>query len=381
VLRTFALRRGVAATSLAALALAAAACSSSTGGTSSSGKSGGSSSAPASGSSAKSGRIALLLPETKTARYEAADRPFFEAKMKQLCPSCTVDYNNANQDTTTQQQQADAALTAGDKVLVLDPVDSNAAAAIANKAKAKGVPVVSYDRLIKGAPIDVYISFDNVKVGELQGQALLQGMQKQNAGPNPTIVMINGSPTDNNASLFKKGAHSVLDGKVKIAAEYDTPDWSPDKAQSEMDQAITSVGKANIKGVYSANDGMAGGIIAAMQHAGFTSPFPPVTGQDAELAGLQRIIAGTQYMTVYKAIEPEASKAAELAYELLQGQKPSGTNGTTNNGAMDVPSVLLQPVAVTKDNIKDTVVKDGFAKISQLCTGEFAAACAKLALS
>jgi D-xylose transport system substrate-binding protein len=330
------------------------------------------------GGGSKSGKIALLLPETKTARYESADRPYFEAKMKQLCSGCEIVYSNADQDAAKQQSQAEAALTQGVKVMVLDPVDGKAAANIVAKAKGQSVPVVSYDRLSSG-PVDYYVSFDNERVGKLQGQALIEGLAGK-ATPANQIVMINGAPTDPNAAQFKKGAHSELDGKVKIGKEYDTPDWSPDKAQQEMEQAITALGKGAIVGVYAANDGTAGGAIAAMKSAGF-SPIPPITGQDAELAAIQRIVAGDQYMTVYKAIKPEAEKAAEMAYALLQGQPVPEATAKVPNGDHDVNSVLLTPVAVKKDNIKDTVVKDGFWKVEQICTGEYAQACASAGLS
>ena len=169
-----------------------------------------------------------------------------------------------------------------------------------------------------------------------------------------------------------------VDGSgFKVAKEYDTPDWSPDKAQSEMEQAITALGKNGFVGVYAANDGNAGGAIAAMKSNGVDPTKIPITGQDAELAGVQRIVAGTQYMTVYKAIKPEAQAAAQLAFDLLQGKQPTGgvVNGSTDNGSGKVPSVLLQPVAVTKDNINDTIIKDGFWKASEICTSQYAAAC------
>ena len=324
-----------------------------------------------------SGKIAILLPETKTARYEASDLPDFKAKLSSL--GFDVDngliYSNANQDASAQQSQAEAAITNGATVLVLDPVDSDAAAAIADLAKSKNIPVISYDRLIKGSDgVSYYISFDNEQVGKLQGQALLDALTKAGIS-NPQVVFINGSPTDNNATLFKKGAHEVLDGKVTTAKEYDTPDWSPDKAQDEMTQALTALNN-KVDGVLAANDGTAGGAIAAMKGAGLTT-FPPVTGQDAEVAGIQRIIAGEQYMTVYKAIKPEAEAAATLAYDLVMGTTPDATlvNGTVNNGKMDVPSILLVPVAVTKDNIESTIIADGFHTVAEICTSDFAAAC------
>jgi len=332
------------------------------------------------------GKIALLLPETKTTRYETADRPDFEAKFQELCPSCEIIYSNANQDANDQLSQAEAALTNGAQVLVLDPVDSAAAAVIADKAKAQGVPVIAYDRLILNSDgVSNYISFDNMKVGELQAQSLVDELDQMGLS-NPQIVMINGSPTDNNAKLFKEGAHSIFDplvkdGKLTIAKEYDTPDWSPDQAQNEMQQALTALGN-KVDGVYAANDGTAGGAIAAMKAAGL-EPIPPATGQDAELAAIQRILIGEQYMTVYKAIKPEAEAAAELAYDLLtQTEVPASmTEGKiVNNGAIDVPSVLLAPVAVTKDNINDTIVKDGFWAAAQICTADYAQACQSVGL-
>ena len=333
-------------------------------------------------SPAKSGKIALLLPETKTTRYETADKPYFEAKLKALCPACQVIYSNANQDAAAQLSQAEAALTNGAQVLVLDPVDSAAAGAIADKAKAQGVPVIAYDRLIlNSAGVNFYISFDNAKVGALQAQSLMTDLTAKKE-TDPKIVVINGSPTDNNAGLFKKGAHSVFDPliaakKLTISKEYDTPDWSPDKAQNEMQQALTALGN-KVNGVYAANDGTGGGAIAAMKAAGL-QPLPPVTGQDAELAAIQRILAGEQYMTVYKAIKPEAEGAAQLAYDLLSKVTvPANMTAgqTVNNGKMDVPSVLLTPVAVTKSNIMDTVVKDGFWTPAQICTSAYAKDCA-----
>lgn len=322
----------------------------------------------------KTCRIAFLLPETKTARYETQDLPNFKHRLKELgFDEQYLIYNNANQDAATQQQQAEAALTNGANVLVLDPVDSDAAAKIADLAKSQNVPVIAYDRLIKGSNgVTYYISFDNEEVGRLQGTALLTALSDT---VDPTIVMINGSPTDNNALLFKRGAHSQLDGKVNIAKEYDTPDWSPDKAQREMEQALTTLNN-RVDGVYAANDGTAGGAIAAMKAAGI-QPLPPVTGQDAELAAIQRILAGEQYMTVYKAIKPEANAAAELAYALCRGERPdeSRINNRINNGKIDVPAILLTPISVTADNVRHTVVADDFWTVDQICTADFRSDC------
>jgi D-xylose transport system substrate-binding protein len=328
--------------------------------------------------------IALLLPETKTARYEAADRPMFEAKVKALCSDCRIIYSNADQKVDLQQNQADAALTNGAKVMVLDPVDSASAASIVTKAKSQNVPVVSYDRLITNADVDYYISFDNEKVGQLQAESLVNKL-KEDGKSSGNIVMINGAPTDNNAKLFKQGAHSVLDNSgFKIGKEYDTPDWSPDKAQTEMDQAITALGKNGFVGVYAANDGTGGGAIAAMKGAGIDPSTRPVTGQDAELAAIQRILVGEQYMTVYKAIKPEAEQAAELAVALINGDRAKADSLATakvDNGQKQVSSILLEPVAVTKDNIKDTIIKDNFHPASQICSGEAASACTAAGIS
>jgi D-xylose transport system substrate-binding protein len=342
-----------------------------------SGSSGGSSTT-ATGSSGKSGKIALLLPESKTARYESQDRPNFERKLKELCPDCQLIYSNADQDAAKQQQQAEAALTQGAKVMVLDPVDAASAASIVTRASQSNVPVISYDRLISNSKVAYYISYDNAKVGKLQATSLIDKLKKDGK-TSGSLVMINGAPTDNNAKLFKEGAHSVIDDSgFKVAKEYDTPDWSPDKAQSEMEQAITALGKTGFVGVYAANDGNAGGAIAAMKSNGVNPKKIPTTGQDAELAGIQRIVAGDQYMTVYKAIKPEAGVAAQLAVNLLRGEKPDASTinvQTPNGSAGKVPSVIFDPVAVTVDNINDTIVKDGFWTAAQICTGQYAAGC------
>lgn len=324
-------------------------------------------------------KIALLLPESKTSRYEAHDRPELEEKVEEICEECEIIYSNANQSTSEQQSQGEAALTQGANVLVLDAVDATAVGSVVQKANEENVPVVSYDRLILGSPIDYYISFDNEKVGELQAETLSERL-KEDGNPKGPIVMINGSPTDPNAGQFKAGAQEVFENEgVKVAKEYDTPDWSPDQAQNEMEQAITALGNNGFVAVYAANDGTAGGAIAAMKSAGIEPASKPVTGQDAELEAIQRILAGEQFMTVYKAIEPETEAAAEIAVALARGEDvPDGlVNAQTDNEAGEVPSVLLEPVAVTKDNIKDTVVKDEFWPVNEICTGPYKAACRK----
>lgn len=318
--------------------------------------------------------IAFLLPENQTARYESQDKPLFEAKIEELCPDCEILYSNAAQDAAKQQQQAEAALTQGVDVMVLDPVDGAAAAAIVNQANAKDVPVISYDRLLLNSEPDYYIQFDSPSVGRIQGQALVDKLTED--GAKGGIVMINGSPTDNNAKLFKEGARSIIDkSPYKVLKEYDTPDWTPAKAQQEMDQAISALGKDGFVGVLAANDGTGGGAIAAMKAAGIDPSTRPVTGQDAELAAIQRILAGEQFMTVYKPIKPLAEKAAEWAVKLANGEEITDATETENNGKIDVPTIKLEVTPVTIDNVKDTVVADGFWSASDICTGEYAAAC------
>jgi D-xylose transport system substrate-binding protein len=324
-------------------------------------------------------RIALLLPESKTARYETHDRPLFEARIAEICPACQTLYANASQDASRQLAQAEAALTNGASVLVLDPVDSVAAGAIVHLAQQEDVPVIAYDRLVLNAPVAFYVSFDSERVGELQARILLDAIP-QRLAERGGIVMLNGAPTDDNARHYRDGAHRVLDDSgVRILAEYDVPDWSPDKARDLMEQAIGSVGGDRIVGVYAANDGLAGGAIAAMRAAGI-SPLPPVSGQDAELAAIQRILAGDQYMTIYKSIPLEARAAADAAVALARGDRPAGKGLTAiDNGWGQVPSVVLEPVAVTRGSI-DVVVRDGFWSVQDICVGGFVSACEDVGL-
>jgi D-xylose transport system substrate-binding protein len=328
-------------------------------------------------SNAKGGKIAFLLPENQTARYENQDKPFFEAKVKELCPSCEVLYQNATQDAAKQQQQAEAVITQGAKVLVLDAVDVASAASIVNRAKQAKIPVVSYGRLVANAPLDYYVSIDPFKVGQQQAQVQLDALKK--AGKTkPRIVMINGSPTDSNAGPYKKGALDVYKkAGAKIVKSYDTPDWTPAKAQQEMEQAITGLGKNGFDAVYVANDGMAGGAIAAMKSSGVDPAKVFVTGQDAEVAGVQRIVKGDQLNTVYQPLKIIAGKSAEIAVPLAQGKPvPSGiATSKTDNGAGQVPSVLVPTLSVDKSNVNDTVVKDGFLKTSDICTPAYQSAC------
>ncbi|MEV6834753.1 substrate-binding domain-containing protein [Streptomyces sp. NPDC051133] len=366
------MRRAAFAVAAGAMAVSLAAC-----GSAKESKGGSSSSS----SSAKKGddiTVGLLLPENKTARYEKFDKPLIEKKIQELTNNkAKFQYNNAHQDANLQAQQVDTMITNKVDVLILDAVDAKAIQNSVQKAVDAGIKVVAYDRLAEG-PISAYTSFDNEKVGETQGQALLTALGGK-ATKSSKIVMVNGSVTDPNAAQFKKGAHSVLDGKVTVAKEYDTKEWSPDNANSEMEAAISAVGKGKIAGVYSANDGMAGGIITALSAAGIKVP---VTGQDAELAGVQRIVAGSQWMSVYKPYAPEADAAAEMAVALAQGKSLDSVakDKVSSNSQKDVPSVLVPVTSLTKDNIKDTVIKDGVYTVDQICTADYKAACAKLGL-
>lgn len=321
--------------------------------------------------------IGLLLPEDQTARYENFDKPLIEAKIKELCDDCDVTYVNAKQDASVQQQQMDSMITKKVDVIILDAVDSKSIAGSVKKADGAGIPVVAYDRLAEG-PISAYTSFDNEEVGRVQGTALLKALGDK--AEDGQIVMMNGSPTDPNAAMYKKGAKQALDGKVKLGKSYDTTEWKPSEANKNMNGAISALGKGEIVGVYSANDGMAGGVITALKSAGFDT-LPPVTGQDAELAGVQRIVAGEQYMSVYKPYKPEADAAAEMAIALARGEKVKAETTVDSPTTKDVPTTLITPISLTVDNVKETVVKDELYKVEDICTPKYKAACEKAGLS
>jgi D-xylose transport system substrate-binding protein len=329
------------------------------------------------------GQIALLLPETKTTRYEEQDRPNFERRVTELCADCEVIYANANQDPAKQQQQAEAAITQGAKVIVISAVDVKSAAAIVTRAKQSDVAVIAYGRLIPDADIDYYVSIDPFKVGQQQAEVQMDAIEQDGGAGSPKVVMINGAPTDSNAKPYKDGARQVLEERgAEIVKSFDTPDWSPDKAQQEMEQSITDLGEGGFDAVYVANDGMASGAIAALKSAGIDPTSRFVTGQDAELAGIQRILIGDQLMTVYQPIIQIAETAAELAVPIARGEEPPADLATdeVDNGAKQVPSVLLDTIAIQEDNIESTVVKDGFLDVGEICTGPYAKACKEAGL-
>jgi len=288
-----------------------------------------------------------------------------------------VSYFNAGGDVEKQASQGEAALTQGAEVLVVDPMDSKSAAAIVEKAHAQEVPTVSYDRLIEASEVAGYVSFDNERVGEQQAETLVEKL-KEIGKPTGPIIKINGDPADPNAKLFKEGSNKVFEKEgVDIAKEYDTPGWTAENAQREAQQAITAIGKTGFAGIYAANDDTAGGAIAAMKGVGIKPEDVPVTGQDSTVAGLQRILTGEQFMTIFKPIVPEAEIAAEMAISLGETGEVSTKEKTENinNGKADVPSVLLTSTPVVKDNINETVIAEKFVTSAELCEGAFAAAC------
>jgi len=359
------MRRAVIGTAAVSMALSMAAC----------GKAGSDKKNSADSGDTKS--IGLLLPENASStRYESFDKPFIEAKVKALCPDCNVKYSNAEGSASKQKQQFDTLIAQGVKVIILDAFDAKSTQAWVKEAADKGVKVIAYDRLATG-PVSAYVSFDNEKVGELQGQALVDALGAKAAESN--IVMINGDDADPNAGKFKSGAHKVLDGKVKKVVYEQSGEWKPTVAGQKIGAAITELGKTGFQAVYSANDGMAAAIITQLKAAGITVP---VGGQDAGLDAVQRIVSGDQAYTIYKAYKPLADSAAELAVDLLQGKDIKSVASASIDSDTDkgIPAKLLDPKVVTKANIKDTVIADGLYKAADICTADFAAACAAAGL-
>lgn len=321
--------------------------------------------------------IAFLMPcSTCADRFESKDKPYFEAAVKALDPDITVIANNAQGSASTQLQQAESALTNGADVIVVSPFTAEAGASIVAKATADGAKVVAYDGLIEGAVPDAYVSFQNEKVGEMQGQYLLDNLAK-----GATVAMINGDTTSVPGKAFKSGAHKVLDpafasGQLELGFESDTAGFDGATGQRSMEQALTALGD-NVQGVIAPNDGLANAVITALTARDLNGKVL-VTGQDATDAGLTSIITGDQSLTVYKSIRDEAEAAAKIAVALAKGDLGTVkqlTTSTVDNGTGDVPSVLLEPIAVTIDNIADTVIKDEFTTKDKICIGVAAATC------
>ncbi|WP_128430029.1 sugar ABC transporter substrate-binding protein [Streptomyces cyaneus] len=322
--------------------------------------------------------VGLLLPSRTVPRWEHSDKPLIEERLKELCPGCTMLYANAENDATRQRQQMISMITKGVGVLILDAADTRALRSSIQEARKAGVPVLAYDRLAEG-PISGYVSFDGGRVGRLQGEALLQAMGDQAQAR--SVVMMNGDPTSPNAAWYRSGALSVLTGKVKIGRSYETLGWSTENAHANMSAAIAALGPERIGGVLAANDAIAAGVIAALKSAGVRR-LPPITGQDADLEAVRRIVKGEQYMTVYKPFRLEAAAAAAMAVALGRGEdaRSVATTSTDSPTTKHIPSVLLTPTAVTVDTIERTLVKDGVYTVDQICVPKLRAACQKAGL-
>lgn len=325
--------------------------------------------------------VGLLLPDRDTARYARFDYPIIKQEVASLTNGRgKVVYLNADASATRQSRQFRQLIDQKVDVVIVDALDAEKIAPDVKKSKAAGIPVIAYDRLAQG-PVDAYISHDNELVGEVQGRAVLQALGSKAA--TSKVVMMNGDVADPNTARFKTGALSELNGKVNIVKEYDTEKWAPEAAAANMKQAIQTYGLSNIAAVYSANDGMAGAVIDTLKAAG-ADKIPPVTGQDANLDAVQRIVAGTQYMTVYKPFAQEAEGAAKMAVATLQGHDiefdaltRDRVSSPTNS---KIPAMLVPVIAVTKDNIKDTLIEDHVYTVDQICTAAYAADCAAIGL-
>ncbi|MFC8801716.1 substrate-binding domain-containing protein [Promicromonospora sp. NPDC057138] len=358
------------------------------------------------------GTIGLLLPEAQTARYEASDRPTFVSVVDRRCPGCTVLYANAGQDAAAQLQQAESMLAQGADVLVLDAVDTVAAVGIVVQAERLGAQVIAYDRFVDGA--DYYVSYDYEFIGFLLGSALAGAVTDRAAaqaddGPDdvaedsadgaagdvaedraadaaddgtensadddrPGVLLVHGSATEPNALAIAAGTRRALEGEdIDVLAEYYTPDWSPDKA-TEWTEAMLTRFPGQVDGILAANDGIAGGAIAAAKAAGL-DPVPVTTGQDGELAAVQRILAGDQFMTVYKATDQQAQTAAELAVRVLRGEAPR-----TTAVIKGVPTQLLAPRAVGAADVEDVIVKGRVYSTDEICVPSYEAACERAGL-
>ncbi|MFI0510407.1 sugar ABC transporter substrate-binding protein [Streptomyces sp. WSLK1-5] len=326
--------------------------------------------------------LGLLLPDRDTSRFDRFDYPLIKKEVATLTHGKgKVSYANAGASAERQSRQFEQMVSDKVDVILVDAVDAKAIGPAVRKAKDAGIPVIAYDRLAQG-PIDAYVSHDNELVGEVQGRAITEALGEK--AETSKIVMMNGSPADPNTALFKKGAMDELNGKVVIAKQYDTREWLPSVAKANMKAAITSVGLKDIAAVYSANDDMAGAVIEELKEAGATR-IPPVTGQDATLAAVQRVVSGEQYMTVYKSFLLEATNAAQIAVYKVQGRGLQFDalirDKVDSPTQQDIPSLLVPVVALTKENIKQTVIKDDVYTVQQICTAEYAADCAAIGLT
>lgn len=298
-------------------------------------------------------KIGMSIDDLRLERWQK-DRDIFKKAAEELGAEVIV--VSANGDSQKQLTDAENLLSQGIDVLVIIPNNGEVMAPVVDEAHKAGVKVLAYDRLITNSDVDFYISFDNVKVGELQAQAIVEKMPKGN------YFLMGGSPTDNNARLFREGQMKVLQplidkGDIKVIGDQWVKDWLPEEALKIMENALTA-NNNQIDAVIASNDSTAGGAIQALNAQGLAGKVP-ISGQDADLAGVKRIVEGTQTMTVYKPIKTLAEKAAQIAVDLGRGEEIE-SNGVTNNGKIDVKSYLLSPIAVTQENLKETIIKDGF---------------------
>ncbi|UNK58630.1 sugar ABC transporter substrate-binding protein [Pseudoxanthomonas daejeonensis] len=318
--------------------------------------------------------IAFLMPDQGSTRYEERDFPAFKAELAKLCPDCAVIYQNANGDAELQQRQFNAALIQGAKVVVLDPVDSSSAAALVTFARSQEVKVIAYDRPIPDTPADYYVSFDNEGIGYSISKSLVDHLAATGVPAGSGVLQINGSPTDAAAGLIGDGIRRGLkESGYATLAEFDTPDWKPSEAQQWTAGQITRF-RSEIKGIAAANDGTAGGAIAALKAAGVDS-LPPVTGNDAVIAALQRVISGDQYNTISKPSEIVAAAAANVAVKLLRGEVPE-----PKATLFDTPSELFVPTVVTRENMKAQIFDTGIHTPEQVCTAEYVEDCKGLGI-
>lgn len=320
--------------------------------------------------------VAVLLPDSKSSvRWETQDRRFLAAAFK--AAGVTYSIVNAEGDAQKQRSQAEQALTNGAKVILLVNLDSGSGAAIEKLAASKGAKTIDYDRLTLKGSAAYYVSFDNVQVGKLQGKGIVDCLKASGAySKKPVVAELNGSPTDNNATLFKQGYHGVLkplyaNGTFKAGPDQSVPGWDNQKALTIFEQMLAKTSN-KIDAVAAANDGLANSVISALK-ARKLKPIP-VSGQDATAQGVQNVLSGWQCGTVYKSIKAEADAAAALAISLLKGTKPAGVNGKVNDGVRDVPSALLTPIWITKAN-HTLLFKEGFLKKAEVCRGAYAKYC------
>jgi D-xylose transport system substrate-binding protein len=304
-------------------------------------------------------QIGLSLDTLKEARW-AKDRDAFKKRAAELGAEVVV--LSANSDDNAQMKDVESLITSQVDVIVVVPHDGKAMAKAVQLAHAANIPIIAYDRLITDSDLDLYITFDNKRVGALQAEYILGRFPNRSKQKPVRLVRIYGSKTDNNAFMFKAGQDSALeksiaDGSVQVVHEDWADDWKPENAKRIMNAALTKYGR-DIDAVLASNDGTAGGAIQALREEGISGKVV-VTGQDAELVACQRIVLGEQSMTIYKPVEHLAARATEVAFAMAKG-KPVIAQGTTNNGKLDVPSIFHDVVTVTKDNIDETVIADGF---------------------